>query len=196
LGTLAANLHSRSRVCRQLSPTGRQPASNSLFRNILRISTLNSKIWQDLFCKSMIPKDRDIRGRGLPISSWLVNNSTTSLTNILVACQQFVTTMSGFSGFGEAVGMERRSRDGAAVRVEAQDEGRVRFRLSVEFRGARRTGGLAHPFGSRPYCGREPFGFAQGRLWEHGAPMLGCAALSPANRQVDGARATATNQCY
>ena len=38
--------------------------SKSLFRNILRISILDSKIWRELFCKSMIPKDRDIRGEG------------------------------------------------------------------------------------------------------------------------------------
>ena len=37
-------------------------APNSLFRNILRISPLNSEIWREIFCKLLIPKDRDMGG--------------------------------------------------------------------------------------------------------------------------------------
>ena len=43
----------------------------SLFRNILRISALNSKIWRDVLPKLLIPKDRDMGGRGVPVSRWL-----------------------------------------------------------------------------------------------------------------------------
>jgi len=75
--SLAANLHPRSGICRQLSAVrphlsaaSRQRASNSLFRNILRITYLNWKIWREILGKSMIPKDRDIRGRDTPISRW------------------------------------------------------------------------------------------------------------------------------
>jgi hypothetical protein len=36
--------------------------ANSLFRNILRVSGLNSKIWREIFCKLLIPKDRHMGG--------------------------------------------------------------------------------------------------------------------------------------
>jgi hypothetical protein len=37
---------------------GGSKRAKSLFRNLLHISTLNSKIWREFFPKSMIPKDR------------------------------------------------------------------------------------------------------------------------------------------
>src|SRR5690242_7307036 len=58
-------LQIQAEAWRLIAESGAQRAK-SLFRNILRVSGLNSKIWRDIICKLLIPKDRD-RGGGVSL---------------------------------------------------------------------------------------------------------------------------------